>query len=72
VKRKTWAIRALRLESLKALEAAHSLYHSVGFVDIDPYSESSLKTYQPPETLAIYSKSAIFMELSLAQPEHDA
>jgi GNAT superfamily N-acetyltransferase len=64
--------RALRLESLKALEAAHSLYHSVGFVDIDPYSENSMTAYQPPEALATYSKSAIFMELSLGTTLGDA
>lgn len=56
---------SLRLESLKALEAAHSLYHSVGFVDIDPYSENSMKTYQAPESLEQYRKSAVFMELTL-------
>jgi N-acetylglutamate synthase-like GNAT family acetyltransferase len=57
--------RSLRLESLKALDAAHALYHSVGFVDIDPYSENSMRTYQPPETLEQYRKSAVFMELAL-------
>lgn len=55
----------VRLESLKALSAAHALYRSVGFVEIDPYSENSMREYQPPETLNAYRSSAVFMELSL-------
>jgi GNAT superfamily N-acetyltransferase len=55
----------VRLESLKALATAHALYRSVGFVEIDPYSENSMKAYQPPETLATYRDSAVFMELTL-------
>jgi GNAT superfamily N-acetyltransferase len=55
----------VRLESLKALTAAHGLYHSVGFVDIDPYSENSMTAYQAPETLAAYRESAVFMEINL-------
>lgn len=55
----------VRLESLKALGAAHALYRSVGFTEIDPYSESSMKAYQPPEALGAYRESAVFMELSL-------
>jgi len=57
--------QSLRLESLKALEPAHTLYRSVGFKDIDPYSDNSMKSYQPPDTLATYRESAVFMELSL-------
>lgn len=55
----------VRLESLKALSAAHALYRSVGFVEIDPYSENSMKAYQPPESLGAYRNSAVFMELPL-------
>ena len=55
--------KQLRLESLKALAAAHNLYHSVGFKDIDPYSENSMKTYQAEEAQDVYRKSAVFMEL---------
>jgi GNAT superfamily N-acetyltransferase len=55
--------KQLRLESLKALAAAHDLYHSVGFKDIDPYSENSMKTYQAQEAQDVYHKSAVFMEL---------
>lgn len=62
----------VRLESLKALSAAHALYRSVGFVEIDPYSENSMKAYQPPETLGAYRTSAVFMELSLRGARSDA
>ncbi len=58
----------LRLESLKALEAAHGLYRSVGFVDIDPYADNSMRAYQPPEALQAYRDSAVFMELRLDAP----
>jgi GNAT superfamily N-acetyltransferase len=57
----------LRLESLKALAAAHGLYRSVGFKDIDPYSENSMKAYQAPETLSAYRERAMFMRLSFAE-----
>jgi GNAT superfamily N-acetyltransferase len=56
----------VRLESLKALTAAHGLYRSVGFREIDPYSGNSMKAYQPPENLGAYRESAVFMEISLA------
>jgi GNAT superfamily N-acetyltransferase len=57
--------KSLRLESLKALTAAHNLYRSMGFKEIDPYSENSMKQYQAPETLAAYRESAVFMEMSV-------
>jgi GNAT superfamily N-acetyltransferase len=53
------------LESLRALVPAHSLYRSVGFVEVEPYSNNSMNAYQDPETLTAYRKSAIFMELCL-------
>ncbi len=56
--------RRVRLESLKALEAAHTLYRAAGFREIDPYSENSMKDYQAPETLAACRQSAVFMELT--------
>ena len=34
--------RTMRLESAAFMKAAHSLYHSVGFVDIDPYVETEI------------------------------
>ena len=53
----------VRLESLKFLSAAHALYRSVGFVEITPYAENSMKEYQPAETMDTYRSSAVFMEL---------
>jgi GNAT superfamily N-acetyltransferase len=55
----------VRLESLKALEAAHGLYRSAGFGDIDPYADNSMQAYQAPEALPAYRASAVFMELRL-------
>jgi GNAT superfamily N-acetyltransferase len=55
--------QVVRLESLKFLSAAHALYRSVGFVEIDPYAENSMNEYQPAETLDRYRASALFMEL---------
>jgi GNAT superfamily N-acetyltransferase len=59
---------AVRLESLKFLSAAHTLYRSVGFVEIPPYAANSMKAYQPAETEEAYRTSAVFMELRL-EPE---
>jgi len=55
----------VRLESLRALAAAHSLYRSVGFRQVDAYAENSMNAYQDPAMLARYRQSAVFMELSL-------
>jgi len=55
----------VRLESLKALTAAHALYRSVGFREIDPYAENSMRDYQPPDMLDAYRRSAVFMEVAL-------
>ena len=62
---RTLGYKTVRLESLKVLAAAHALYRSVGFVEIDPYSENSMKAYQSPEGLEAYRASAVFMELKL-------
>jgi GNAT superfamily N-acetyltransferase len=55
----------VRLESLRALSAAHTLYHSVGFHDIEPYGDNSMKDYQSPEAMEAYRKNAVFMEIVL-------
>jgi GNAT superfamily N-acetyltransferase len=55
----------VRLESLKSLSAAHALYRSVGFVEITPYAENSMRQYQPAEKIDTYHSSAVFMELRL-------
>jgi len=57
--------RQLKLESLEFLDAAHSLYHSVGFRQIDPYAENSMKSYQAEETLDQYYSITVFMEIDL-------
>ncbi len=57
--------RQLRLESLKFLEAAHSLYRSVGFLEIDPYADNSMQSYQPAEQLNQYYCITVFMEMDL-------
>ncbi|PYM49834.1 MAG: hypothetical protein DME14_07455, partial [Candidatus Rokuibacteriota bacterium] len=61
--------QVVRLESLKLLSAAHALYRSVGFVEIMPYAENSMKEYQPAETMDTYRSSAVFMELRF--PRHE-
>ena len=57
--------RAARLESLRALGAAHALYRSVGFVEIASYADNSMKKYQSPEATESYRASVLFMELVL-------
>jgi GNAT superfamily N-acetyltransferase len=52
----------VRLESLKGLTAAHTLYRSVGFVEIEPYAENSMRAYQPEAAMQRYRASAVFME----------
>jgi GNAT superfamily N-acetyltransferase len=47
----------LRLDSTPFMTSAHALYHSVGFRDIEPYSESG--------TLPEFAKGWLFMELTL-------
>lgn len=55
----------VRLESLKALAAAHGLYRSAGFRDIAPYAQNSMRDYQAAAALDAYRGSAVFMELEL-------
>lgn len=62
---KALGYRTLRLESLRALDAAHALYRSVGFVEIEPYAANSMDAYQDASTLAKYRSSAVFMEARL-------
>jgi GNAT superfamily N-acetyltransferase len=57
--------RTLRLESLRALTAAHALYRSVGFVEIPPYAKNSMEHYHSAADLERYRGSAVFMELRL-------
>jgi GNAT superfamily N-acetyltransferase len=57
--------RRLKLESLEFLEAAHALYRSVGFREIDPYADNSMESYQAEEQLDRYYAITVFMELEL-------
>jgi ribosomal protein S18 acetylase RimI-like enzyme len=66
---RTIGYHVVRLESLKFLSAAHALYRSVGFAEITPYAENSMKNYQPAETMDTYRSSAVFMELRFEDHE---
>ena len=57
--------RALRLESLKFLTAAHALYHSLGFKEITPYANNSMRNYQATTNFEQYQTNVVFMELVL-------
>lgn len=57
--------QVVRLESLKFLSVAHTLYRSAGFVEIAPYAENSMKDYQAADMMDTYRASAVFMELHL-------
>ncbi len=57
--------RQLKLESLEFLDAAHSLYRSVGFHEIDAYADNSMKLYQATEQLDQYYSITVFMEMEL-------
>jgi GNAT superfamily N-acetyltransferase len=48
---------AVRLDSTRFMEAAHSLYRSLGFHEIEPYMESEI----PPE----FQQNWVFMEKQL-------
>ena len=57
--------RRLKLKSLKFLEVAHSLYRSVEFREIDPYTDNSMKSYQDAKNLDRYYSITVFMEMIL-------
>lgn len=57
--------RKLRLESLEFLDAAHSLYRSVGFREINPYADNSMESFQAAEQLDQYYSITVFMEMDL-------
>lgn len=62
---RTIGYRKLKLESLEFLDAAHALYRSIGFHDIDPYADNSMESYQPPEQLNKYYAITVFMEMDI-------
>jgi GNAT superfamily N-acetyltransferase len=55
--------RTVRLESLKFLSPAHTLYRSAGFTEITPYADNSMKAYQSADAEEAYRSSVVFMEL---------
>jgi GNAT superfamily N-acetyltransferase len=55
----------LRLESLEFLDAAHSLYRSVGFHEIERYADNSMTSYQQAIQLDKYFSITVFMEMDL-------
>ena len=57
----------VRLESLKALSAAHALGRTAGFVEVPPYTHNSMHRYQTPDILDTYARSAVFMDLHLGR-----
>lgn len=57
--------RQLKLESLEFLAAAHSLYRSLGFYEIDPYADNSMEAYQQAEQLDKYYAITVFMRMDL-------
>ncbi len=57
--------RQLRLESLRFLEEAHRLYHSIGFKDTDPYADHSMTAYQAADQLGRYYGVVVFMAMEL-------
>ncbi len=57
--------RQLKLESLEFLKAAHSLYRSVGFREIDRYDDNSMEAYQAAAQLDQYYSITVFMEMNL-------
>lgn len=52
----------VRLESLRLLSAAHTLYRSVGFVEIPPYADNSMQDYHAADAMERYRSSVVFME----------
>lgn len=62
---RTIGYRRLRLESLEFLSAAHALYRSLGFHDIEPYEHNSMESYQSAEQLNRYYRMTVFMEMDL-------
>lgn len=62
---RSMGLRQLRLESLAFLDAAHSLYRSLGFRRIDRYADNSMEVYQPAEQLDEYYTMTVFMQMDL-------
>ena len=57
--------KKLRLESLKYLAAAHTLYRSLGFKEIGPYADNSMRDYHRLPRFDTYRTRVVFMEMDL-------
>ena len=57
--------RQIKLESLSFLHAAHALYRSMGFEDVEPYGKNSMESFQARDQLEHYFESTVFMNLAL-------
>ena len=68
---RTLGYHTVRLESLRALTAAHQLYRAAGFVEVPPYAANSMNDYQDRSALAAYRASAVFMEARLGPADHE-
>lgn len=62
---RTIGYHKLKLESLGFLDAAHNLYRSLGFKDIEPYADNSMESFQTEEQLDKYYSITVFMEMNL-------
>lgn len=58
-------LQELRLESLEFLDAAHALYRSLGFSQIERYADNSMEGYQAAEQLDRYHSITVFMHMDL-------
>ena len=58
-----------KLKAFQFLSEAHALYQSIGFSEIDPYSDNSMQGYQSAQALGTYRANAVFMELQLTGPK---
>lgn len=57
--------RRLRLQSLEFLEAAHALYRSLGFREIEAYDHNGMAVYQGSPEFETYHRISRFMEMEL-------
>ena len=62
---RTIGYRRLRLESLEFLKAAHGLYRSLGFREIDAYAHNGMGAYQSHHQLDRHYGITVFMEMDL-------
>lgn len=57
--------RRLRLQSLEFLEAAHALYRSLGFREVEAYDHNGMAAYRGSPEFEAYHRISRFMEMEL-------